>query len=247
MVEAFKEYYLFYLLTLFAEILGTVSGFGSSILFVPLAAIFFDFDTVLGLTAIFHVFSNLFKVTLFRSGIDKNITLKLGIPAVIFVIIGALLTQYIATTNLSLGMSIVLLGTAIFLLAYQNKTLKSTDRNLYTGGAFSGFAAGIFGSGGSIRGLTLSAFNLKKETFVATSAAIDLGVDLSRAVVYAFNGFVQLDFLIILAPLIGISYLGSWLGKLILEKLSQDTFKYIALGTISLTAIYQIITYFNIW
>jgi len=35
-----ENYYLFFILALLAEILGTVSGFGSSILFVPLASIF---------------------------------------------------------------------------------------------------------------------------------------------------------------------------------------------------------------
>ena len=49
-----NEYWWFFLLAFVAEILGTVSGFGSSILFVPIAAMFFDFKTVLGVTAIFQ-------------------------------------------------------------------------------------------------------------------------------------------------------------------------------------------------
>ena len=85
-----NEYWWFFLLAFVAEILGTVSGFGSSILFVPIAAMFFDFKTVLGVTAIFHVFSNLSKIALFRKGIKKDVAIKLGVPAIIFVIIGAL-------------------------------------------------------------------------------------------------------------------------------------------------------------
>ena len=54
-----EKYGLFYFLALIAEILGTLSGFGSSILFVPLASYFFDVKEVLGITAMFHVFSNL--------------------------------------------------------------------------------------------------------------------------------------------------------------------------------------------
>jgi uncharacterized membrane protein YfcA len=50
-----------------------VSGFGSSILFVPLASMFLDFKLVLGITAVFHVFSNLSKIYLFQSGIDKKL------------------------------------------------------------------------------------------------------------------------------------------------------------------------------
>jgi uncharacterized membrane protein YfcA len=43
-----QGFYLFFLLALLAEIIGTISGFGSSILFVPLASIFIDFKLVLG-------------------------------------------------------------------------------------------------------------------------------------------------------------------------------------------------------
>jgi len=43
-----QGFYLFFLLALLAEIIGTISGFGSFILFVPLASIFIDFKLVLG-------------------------------------------------------------------------------------------------------------------------------------------------------------------------------------------------------
>jgi uncharacterized membrane protein YfcA len=72
-----EKYYLFYILAFFAEVLGTISGFGSSILFVPIASLFFDFHLILGITAVFHVFSNISKIALFRKGIDKKLHLNL--------------------------------------------------------------------------------------------------------------------------------------------------------------------------
>ena len=102
-----------------AEIVGTVSGFGSSILFVPLASAFFDFQIVLGITAVFHVFSNISKIYLFRKGINKEIAIKLGIPAVIFVILGAILTKYIPQQEIELGMNLIILSLAIYLLTGQ--------------------------------------------------------------------------------------------------------------------------------
>lgn len=94
-----EKYSLFVLLAFLSEIVGTVSGFGSSILFVPVASLFFDFKTVLGITAVFHVFSNLSKITLFRQGINKEIAFKLGIPAVAFVLLGAWLTTFLPTVR----------------------------------------------------------------------------------------------------------------------------------------------------
>jgi len=109
------------------------------------------------------------------------------------------------------------------------------------GGAISGFLAGLIGTGGAIRGLTLIAFSLEKNIFIATSAVIDLGVDSSRAIVYIANGYFLKEHLILLPFLILISLLGTWLGKKILNYTSQNVFRYIVLGVVTITAIVQII------
>lgn len=240
-----EKYTLFLALAFIAEILGTISGFGSSILFVPLAALFFDFKSVLGITAVFHVFSNLSKIFLFRKGIDRQVALKLGIPAVASVILGAFITTFLPTKQIELGMNIALVGVAIYLMINFNKTLRQTNTNLYLGGIASGFLAGIAGTGGAIRGMTLAAFQLPKDVFIATSALIDLGVDFSRAVVYVSNGYFLKEYLILLPFLLIISLLGSYLGKLILQKTSETVFRYLVLLVIIMTAIAQIISAFS--
>jgi len=84
---------VFLLLALLAEVLGTIGGFGSSVFFVPIAN--FDFYSVLGLTALFHLSSNLSKIVLFQKGLDKKLIVFLGIPAVIFVILGGWASRYV--------------------------------------------------------------------------------------------------------------------------------------------------------
>ena len=239
-----EKYALFVFLALISEIIGTVSGFGSSILFIPIASLFFDFKTVLGITAVFHVFSNLSKIALFRKGINKDIAIKLGIPAIIFVIIGAYITTFLPTQKIELGMNMMLVVLAIYLFINFNKTLKQTNQNLVLGGVASGFLAGIAGTGGAIRGITLSAFQLSKDAFVATSAFIDLGVDFSRAVVYVSNGYFSKEYLFLIPFLIGVSILGTYLGKLLLKRTSELVFRYIVLGVIILTAVVQIVKYY---
>jgi uncharacterized membrane protein YfcA len=235
-----EKYYLFVILALVSEILGTISGFGSSILFVPIASMFFEFKVVLGITAIFHVFSNLSKIALFRKGIDKNIALKLGVPAIIFVSFGALITTFLNTAIIELIMSIILVALAIYLTVNVNKKLQQSDRNLLMGGVASGFVAGIAGTGGAIRGITMAAFKLKKEIFVATSAMIDLGVDLSRAIIYTSNGYFNASYIFLIPFLIGISIVGSYIGKILLNHTSETRFRYLVLGLIVITSLFQI-------
>lgn len=237
------KYYLFLFLAFLSEIIGTVSGFGSSILFVPIASLFFDFKSVLGITAVFHVFSNLSKIFFFKDGVDKRIALKLGIPAVVFVIIGAWLTAFLPTAQLELMMSVILIALAIYLMYNFNKTVKQTDTNLYAGGVASGFLAGLVGTGGAIRGITLAAFHLPKNIFVATSAIIDLGVDGSRAFIYVGNGYFKKEFLILIPFLIVISISGAYIGKQILRRTSENAFRYLVLSLIIVVSVGQIIKY----
>jgi uncharacterized protein len=235
-----EKYTLFLVLAFVSEVLGTVSGFGSSILFVPMASLFFDFKTVLGITAVFHIFSNLSKIALFRKGLNKDVAIKLGIPAVIFVTIGAYITTFFPTQQIELAMNVILVILAFYFIINFNKQVKQTDANLYLGGVASGFLAGIAGTGGAIRGITLAAFQMPKEIFIATSAFIDLGVDASRAIVYTSHGYFKKEHLFLIPFLVMISILGSFVGKKILQKTSEVVFRYIVLGVIILTALFQI-------
>lgn len=240
-----EKYTLFIILAFIAEIVGTVSGFGSSILFVPIASMYFDFKVVLGITAVFHVFSNLSKIGLFRKGINKEIAIKLGIPAIIFVLIGAWATTLFNTAELELSMNFLIIAIAIYLLINFNKKIAQTNKNLYLGGVLSGLLAGLVGTGGAIRGITLAAFQLPKDVFIATSALIDLGVDASRAVVYVSNGYFEKQYLFLIPFLIGISLLGSYIGKLILKKTSEKYFRYFVLIVVVVTSIFHTIKYFS--
>lgn len=224
-----KLNYIFILLALFAEIIGTVGGFGSSVFFVPIGNFYFDFYSVLGLTAIFHLSSNLSKIFLFKKGINKRLLLNIGIPAVIFVVVGGFLTKYLNSTILEIVLAIFLIGLSLVFLFKKDLVIQSTNKNAITGGVLSGFSAGLIGTGGAIRGLTMAAFNLEKSVFIATSAFIDLFVDLSRSVVYYKNGYIHKHDLIYVPFLFIIGILGTYIGKRILKHIPQNKFKRISL------------------
>ena len=221
--------YIFIGLALLAEIIGTIGGFGSSVFFVPIGNFYFDFHTVLGLTAIFHVSSNLTKIFFFRQGLDKKLIINIGIPAVAFVIIGGVLSKHLQTSYLEFALAFFLVAISLLFLLKPALKLFPNLRNSILGGALSGFAAGLLGTGGAIRGLTMAAFDLKKSMFIATSAFIDLAVDTSRTVVYYQNGYIGKEELQYLPYLIGIAIVGTYLGKLILNHISQKRFKAISL------------------
>lgn len=228
---------IFILLALVAEILGTIGGFGSSLFFVPIAGYFLDFHSVLGITALFHISSNLTKIYFFKKGVDWKLIIQIGIPSVIFVIAGAFLSKFLDTKLLEFILAIFLIALSTLFLAKQKLVVPPTKLNNISGGILSGFLAGLVGTGGSVRGIVLAAYNLKMEVFIATSAVIDLAIDSSRAVVYSMNGYVHLHDLYLIPILLVVSIFGTWIGKMILTKISENRFRNIVLYLILITGI----------
>lgn len=233
----FIELALFFLLTLLAEILGTIGGFGSSLFFVPLGQFFFDFQTVLALTGLLHVFSNTSKIYLFRKTIDWKIVLWLGVTSILFAIVGAVLTKVVDFQYTSLILGLFLICFSVFFLINPKFSINPTKQNSVVSGGIAGFLAGFIGTGGAIRGLVLASFNLEKNFFVGTSAMIDFGVDISRTVIYLKQHYLQYDMLWYIPMLLIAAFAGSYLGKLFLKWIKHETFKKIMLGLIFVTGI----------
>ncbi|HPF12553.1 MAG TPA: sulfite exporter TauE/SafE family protein [Flavobacteriaceae bacterium] len=219
----------FLVLALVAEIIGTIGGFGSSVFFVPLGNFYFDFYSVLGLTALFHLSSNLSKIFLFKKGLNKFLLVYIGIPSVVFVILGGFLSKWIQTQYLELTLGVFLIGLSLLFLIKKNLVIKPQKKQSIIGGTLSGFAAGLLGTGGAIRGLTMAAFNLEKNVFIATSAFIDFMIDFSRTFVYYRNGYIHEHDLKYVPFLLVIGIVGTYLGKKILNWIPQEKFKILSL------------------
>ncbi|MBT8302226.1 MAG: sulfite exporter TauE/SafE family protein [Maribacter sp.] len=236
--------YIFLQLALIAEIIGTVGGFGSSVFFVPLGNFYFDFYSVLGLTAIFHLSSNLSKIFLFKKGLDKRLLLSIGIPSVLFVIIGGIASKLLDTYFLEIFLGIFLIGLSLMFLIKSKIVFSANNKNAIIGGSFSGFSAGLLGTGGAIRGLTMAAFNLEKSVFIATSAFIDFMIDFSRTFVYYSNGYIHKHDLKYVPFLLVIGLIGSFIGKKILTYIPQSKFRKLSLYFILLIGIATLIQLF---
>jgi uncharacterized membrane protein YfcA len=224
--------FLFFLIAFLSEVIGTVAGFGSSVFFVPLAGMLFDFRKVLALTSVLHVFSNAAKLVFFGRDVQWRLLLLFGLPSVGLVIVGAYLSRLLIFkyTELILGAFLVLLSALLF---FKPKAkLKPSTLNAVSAGGLAGFLAGLIGTGGAVRGLALAAFNLEKSNFVATSAAIDFGVDFSRMIIYLRGGYLPRDSYWYAAGLLLVAFAGSYMGKVLLERIEQKHFRRVVLALI---------------
>lgn len=228
---------LFFLSAYLAEIIGTVAGFGSSTIFLPLALVFLDFKTALVLVAFFHIVGNIGRISFFRHGLDKRLILTFGIPSVILTFIGASLVSLISQDVLKGILGLFLVGYATYSLIKENFSVPASTINAFLGGGLSGFLAGLIGTGGALRGAFLTGFGLPKERYIATAAAIALAVDLTRIPVYLTQGFLTSQYYRYLPVLLVLAIAGSFTGKQVVKRFSQKVFRKIVLTAIILAGI----------
>ncbi len=215
-----------------ASVLGTVAGFGTSALFLSLALFFLDFKTALILTALFAIAGNVSRVSMFRKHIDKKLISTFAIPSVVLTIAGILLIKYASPSVLKVLLGFILIAFSMTSFSSSGMKLKKNKRNAAIGGGLSGFLQGLIGVGGPVRSAFLNSFRLSKGKYIATAAAVALLIDIFRVPIYFSQGFMGTLNLWYLPGLFLVAVLGSYAGKVMLNKISSDTFRKIILISI---------------
>lgn len=228
---------LFLLLATGAEVVGTLVGFGSSTIFLPVALFFVDFRVALVLVACLHIFGNLSRLGWFRTGLSWRVLACFGAPSVIWTLLGALLVNSLNQTDLRGILGLFLMAYAVLSFDQIGVKLGGSVMICTIGGTISGFLAGLIGTGGAIRGAFLSAVNLPKKEYLATMAVIALTVDLTRIPVYLASGFLGREFYWIVPALAGAAVIGSYVGKLLVARIPQIEFKRVVLVGIFLVGV----------
>jgi len=216
------------ILTLFASSIGTLTGFGTSTIMVPILLLFLPLPQALFLVGIIHWFGNVWKIVLFRKGIRWKLLLAFGIPGIVASYLGASLIFVGNQAVMSRILGSFLVVYVIFLFLKSSFKLPQSTITACIGGSASGFMAGIFGIGGSVRGMFLTAFNLPKEVYITTAGAIALCIDSSRLISY-FTGGATLEKTNALGLLlfVPISFIGAYIAKKIVNKIPQQYFRYV--------------------
>ena len=134
-----EEILLFFLSALMAELIGTMAGFGSSTIFLPLALFFVDFKPAIVLVAIFHLFGNIIRIIFSRQGFERRIILQFGVPSVLPSLLGAFLRGIIAQPAIKLTLGIFLIFTSVAFLAKPGLKFPQNTDTFIIGGSVTGF------------------------------------------------------------------------------------------------------------
>jgi len=214
------------ILTIFASGIGTLTGFGTSTIMVPILLFFLPLPQTLLLVGIIHWFGDIWKMVLFRKGFQWKLILTFGIAGIIGSFLGANLVFSVSEKLLSQVLGGFILAYVLFLFSKPAFRIPKTPTTAMSGGALSGFFAGVFGVGGAVRGAFLSAFDLPKTVYIATAGAIAFFIDTTRIATYVFNNvLLEKQFVWGFLFFIPASFIGAGIAKKVVDRIPQKKFR----------------------
>ncbi|MGH8431946.1 MAG: sulfite exporter TauE/SafE family protein [Solimonas sp.] len=207
---------------------GTVSGIvgtGATIILLPILVYGFGPREAVPIMAIVALMSNFAKITSWWKEIDWRACAAYALGGIPGAALGArtLLILPEQLINIALGLFFLVMVPGRRWLATRN--LKLGRGGLVLAGAVIGFLTGIVVSTGPLSVPAFTAYGLTKGAFIATEAAGSLALYISKALTFRQFGALPVD--IVLKGLISGSSVmaGTYTARLIVERLSVDTFQ----------------------
>jgi len=218
------------LLTILAGGMGTLTGFGTSTIMVPVLLFWLPLPQTLLLAGVIHWFGDIWKITLFRKGFHWKLIFAFGIPGVLTSWFGANIVFSVSEKLLSQILGGFMMAYVLFLFFKPKFKIPQNMFIALSGGSLSGFIAGIFGVGGVVRSAFLSAFDLPKAIYISTVGMIALLIDTSRIATYILNGItLERQFLWGFLLFIPASFIGAGIAKKIVDHIPQDRFRVVVI------------------
>ena len=236
----------FFVVALAAAAIASVAGFGAATMTVPFLAWIIGIKQAIIVIAFFHLFSNMFKLLQLRRSVALRPLLLYGVPSVATAVAGAYLLDVVAPESIGLGVAVFLILFALYTFINPSWKLPEKGYILVSGGLVSGFTAGLIGLGGAIRGAFLIVTTVRKETYVATSAAIALGTDIARCTIYVVRGSLDPAYYWYIPVLFVVGFIGTRLGVRFLKRLPEKAVKSVVLVLLVLAAASFILGYLDV-
>jgi len=214
---------ILFAISFIAATISGAAGFGGALILLPVLTSIVGIKAAVPILTIGQIFGNASRVWFGRHELKWKPILFFLATAIPLSIAGSYLFTDIDSRTIKIGIGIFLILLVIY-RRLQMKKISLGDKGLLLGGGLTGFLSGLAGSAGPLGAAFFLGLNLTATAYIASEAFTALTMHLTKTIVYnkySLIGQTELCY----GLFIGIAMIaGSWTGKKIIEKLSQDKF-----------------------
>jgi uncharacterized protein len=230
-----ESYILLFIIILVSSALQASTGFGFSIMTVPLLLFIYDAQDAVKINNILSILLSLLMFYKIREEIDKGLLKRLMIGSIVCMPIGLLVFLHMPVDKLKMAAGVmILLFTLLLLLHFKFKATDVKDRVV---GGISGFLSTAIGIPGPPLLAYSSAVSMEKTKLRSTTLAFYI-------LIYSVSLILQLFFVpttshvwIASGLSVPVVIIGMIIGQWMFKRINQRLFRYICLGILFFTGI----------
>lgn len=224
-------------LVAFAGVLRGFSGFGSAMVLAPTLAALYPLTEAVPLVILLEI---ALSFQLLPAAMRLVVWREIGVmsaAALPGLAVGAWLLAVAPGYALRLGISLLIVLFLVLIAMRVRRHGAKTTAGLAGAGLFSGVANGASGVGGPPIVLYYLAGDDSSAALRATVICYFFIIDVASAAIYGAQGFLTREVALLGALCLPASILGVWLGSLLFDKASEETYRRVAYGIIAAAAL----------
>jgi uncharacterized membrane protein YfcA len=210
------------LILIAAYVIFSVSGFGSTLIAVPLLAHLFPLKFVIPLVVLLDCLAAISMGLRLRNQVDKAEFVPLLPFLVVGLLIGAFLLLRVPGEYLLGGLGILAAAFGVLYATGKQVVWRVSRRAAVPVGIFAGTTSSMFGVGGPIYVMYLAARGSTPEQIRATVPVIFIFSTTGRIAIFAVAGLFTLEIIYTAVVLLPFMVLGMWLGNHLHLNISRE-------------------------
>jgi hypothetical protein len=180
---------------------------------------------------------NLWRVIFNRKDLRWPVVRRFALGAVPAAVIGGIIFATAPAAALIRVLGVFLLLIIVYRHTLWGKRLKMTLDGFLPLGVVSGFMSAILGVVGPVAAPFFLAYGLVKGAYIGTEAMTTVAMHVTKLGVYGGYALVSLKIILVGLAIGAIMFLGTYLGKHILNRVPEKMFPYIIEGVLLLSGI----------
>lgn len=194
---------------------------GGGILLFAVMAQYFPLQILVPLHGLIQLGSNTSRVIYSYKSVNRGLTLQFALGALFGAALGSQFVIQVPENFYKIG-----LGFFILIITFLNlpKPKKKFFLKWPILGSIATFLSLFVGATGPLLAPYYLSEKLKRETLVATKAACQIFIHLLKVITFFLLGFVVSPHLLLLSGMLIMVFIGNYLGKIILHRISEKSF-----------------------